>query len=202
MRIHHAKVHGERLPNRTCEDCGTQFYDPKSQRKYCGNGNPNAGRNNGNRNDAKATADCRSRGGAFEFDPSDKKGVYGSTCVENHKGCLGTPYDEAHDIRRVTRRCEECDEEMVLLESYVNQRERNGRFCSHECRCLAMKESSHENSYNSGWAELRRKALRGIEKPAKNAELTSRDWITISTCITSNQCGSSRIRRMLTPSRT
>lgn len=160
MRIHHAKVHGERLPNRTCKDCGTQFYDPKSQRKYCGNCNPYAGRNNGNWNDAKETAECRLCGVAFEYYPSDKKGVYCSTCVENYEGFLGTPYDEVHDIERVSRRCEQCGEEMLLLKSYVDQHERNGRFCSHECRCIAMKESNDANSYNKGWIELRRRAIR------------------------------------------
>ena len=35
MRIHHYGAHGERLPNRTCQSCGKQFYDDESKRTYC-----------------------------------------------------------------------------------------------------------------------------------------------------------------------
>ena len=33
-RQHHTKVHGDPLPNRTCEECGEEFYDPKARRMY------------------------------------------------------------------------------------------------------------------------------------------------------------------------
>ena len=74
MRQHHTKVHGEPLPNRTCADCGTDFYHAKAQRTFCYDCNHNAGENNGNWRDAKETAECRLCGDAFEFYPSDKKG--------------------------------------------------------------------------------------------------------------------------------
>lgn len=164
VRIHHAKVHDKRLRNRTCKDCGRQFYDSKSQRKYCGRCNPNAGQNNGNWRDAKETSDCRLCGKSFEYYPSDKKGVYCSECVRNSDGFLGIPYDEIHDIERVIRHCEQCGEEMVLLKSYVEYDERNGRFCSHRCRSIAMIESNEEVTYNQGWAELRRKAIQRDEE--------------------------------------
>ena len=35
VRTHHAKVHGENLPNRTCEFCREDFYDPNSSRSRC-----------------------------------------------------------------------------------------------------------------------------------------------------------------------
>lgn len=35
VRQHHTKVHGEKLPNLTCKNCGEDFYHPKSDREYC-----------------------------------------------------------------------------------------------------------------------------------------------------------------------
>lgn len=35
MRRHHVQRHGESLPNRTCEDCGTAFYDENAMRSLC-----------------------------------------------------------------------------------------------------------------------------------------------------------------------
>ena len=48
MRQHHTKAHGDPLPNRTCEGCDTEFYDPKTRRRYCDDCDPNAGEHNGN----------------------------------------------------------------------------------------------------------------------------------------------------------
>jgi len=35
VRRHHVQTHGESLPNRTCEDCGTTFYDENAMRSLC-----------------------------------------------------------------------------------------------------------------------------------------------------------------------
>ncbi|MDX1747579.1 MAG: hypothetical protein R3324_16715 [Halobacteriales archaeon] len=32
--VHHVRVHGERLPNRTCDYCGEAFYSD-SDKRYC-----------------------------------------------------------------------------------------------------------------------------------------------------------------------
>lgn len=171
LRQHHTKVHGERLPNRTCKGCGTAFYDAKARRKFCDNCNPNAGQYNGNWKDAKEITECRICDQEFEFYPSDKPGIYCPDCVEDSDDFLGKPYYEVHDIEHVCRRCEQCGDDMILLKSYVNQRERNGRFCSHECRCIALKESGSDASYNEGWAELRRKALTRDENTCQECGL-------------------------------
>lgn len=159
MRQHHTKVHGEPLPNRECKGCDAEFYDSKARRKFCDDCNPNAGPHNGNWKDAKEVGECRICGDTFEFYPSDKPGIYCRACVEDNDEFLGDAYWEVRDIEHVKRVCEQCNEEMILLKSYVDRDSRNGRFCSHECRCLAMKESNETVSYNEGWAELRRKAL-------------------------------------------
>lgn len=158
-RQHHTKVHGDPLPNRTCIGCGTEFYDPKSRRKFCDDCNPNGGRHNGNWKGAKEEGECRTCGAAFEYYPSNKPGVYCQACVEGATEFLGTPYHEVHDIQRVLRECEQCGDEMELLQSYVDYDPGFGRFCSHECRCLAMMESNERVTYNEGWAAARRQAL-------------------------------------------
>ena len=48
MRQHHTKVHGDPLPNRTCEACGEEFYDPEARRTYCEDCYTEAGTQNGN----------------------------------------------------------------------------------------------------------------------------------------------------------
>jgi len=96
---HHAKVHDDPLPNRTCKGCGTEFYDGKAQLAFCDNCNPNAGKHNGNWKDAKETADCRICGAEFDYYPSEKKGVYRPHCVEASREFLGTPSGGKRDIR-------------------------------------------------------------------------------------------------------
>lgn len=157
MRQHHTKVHGEPLPNRTCVDCGTDFYHAKAQRKFCYDCNHNAGTNNGNWKDAKETAECRLCGGSFEFYPSDKKGVYCPSCVEVSDEFLGDASWEVNDIDRVDRECEQCGEEFEMLKCNVIRG--RGRFCSHECLCLALTENNEKNTYNQGWFKARREAL-------------------------------------------
>lgn len=158
LRQHHAKVHGEHLPNRTCVGCETEFYDSKAQRKFCDDCNPNAGPHNGNWRNAKETGECRLCGRSFEYYPSDKPGVYCPTCVKESGEFLGVPYHEVHDIKRVRRECEHCGEKFTLLRSDVERDRRAGRFCSHKCLCLAMKESNTPETYNRGWAKIKRQA--------------------------------------------
>lgn len=173
MRQHHTKVHGEPLPNRTCVDCGSDFYQAKAQRKFCYDCNHNAGTNNGNWKDAKETAECRLCGGTFEFYPSDAKGVYCPSCVEESDEFLGDASWEVNDIERVDRDCEQCGKEFEILQSDLDYHESQnhavGRFCSRECHSEWM---SHEwigeahpawrggpKTYAGKWWNVRKQAL-------------------------------------------
>jgi hypothetical protein len=159
MRQHHSKVHDENLPNRTCADCGTEFYDPKAQRTYCEDCYSPAGAKNGNYKDATETAECRRCGDSFEYYPSDKEGVYCPECVEEADDFLGTPYTETVDVERIERTCDYCDTGMVVLK--CNRRQGNGRFCSNDCQNAWMSEQygDGEAVYNGRWREVRRKVL-------------------------------------------
>lgn len=154
-RQHHAKVHGESLPNRTCKGCGTAFYDPKSQRAFCDDCDPNAGPNNPNWRDAWEMAECRLCGSAFGYYPSDKVGVYCPECVESSEEFLGEPYVKPAEW--VARTCEECGEEMSVLRSEIERG--RGRFCSHSCLSMSMMEDNDHVDYNRGWWRLRDRAL-------------------------------------------
>lgn len=102
MRIHHGHKHGETLPNRTCKDCGVDFYDAKSRRSYCEDCNPNAGTNNGNWSGAKKAGKCRNCESEFSYYPSDKRGIYCSKCVKRADGLL--PDNPAEKVR-IQRKC-------------------------------------------------------------------------------------------------
>lgn len=159
MRQHHAKVHGEHLPNRTCSGCGTEFYDPKARREYCEDCDPNAGEHNGNFRDARERATCERCGDEFDYYPSNKEGVYCSVCVEEADEFLGTSSHEFRDVERVDRECKQCGESMSLLPSTVRQG--YGKFCSRDCLSVWLSEQwgDGERVYNGRWREVRRRAL-------------------------------------------
>ncbi|WP_435195600.1 HNH endonuclease [Natronomonas sp. EA1] len=167
VRIHHTRVHDERLPNRTCKGCSTEFYDPKAQRVFCDDCNPNAGEHNGNWKGAKETTQCKRCDEEFEYYPSDKKGVYCSDCVSSATSFLGTPSYERKDSSPVMRRCEQCDGLFSVYPYVVRNGE--GRFCSRGCHSEWMSENwrgeNHHQwidgdvTYSGKWWAVRRLAL-------------------------------------------
>lgn len=146
MRQHHTKVHGDSLPNRTCGDCGVEFYDPKSRRTYCDDCYSEEGANNGNYSDATEQAACRICGASFEYYPSERDGVYCPECVASADEFLGTPYAETIEVERVDRACDNCGEGMTVLRS--TRRQGYGRFCSNDCLYSWMSENNGEVTYN------------------------------------------------------
>ncbi|MCG1002550.1 MULTISPECIES: HNH endonuclease [Halobacterium] len=174
-RQHHTKVHGDPLPNRTCADCGTEFYDPKSRRTYCDDCYSQAGEKNGNYSGAKETTDCKQCGDTFDYYPSNKDGVYCSDCVAEADEFLGTPYAETVDVERIERTCDYCDEPMVVLE--CNRRQGHGRFCSNDCQNAWMSDQygDGEAVYNGRWREVRRKALERDDYRCQKCGATARE---------------------------
>lgn len=159
MRQHHTKVHGDPLPNRTCADCGVEFYDAKARRTYCEDCYSEGGEKNGNYSGAKAVSECRRCGDSFEYYPSDKEGVYCPSCVKQANEFLGTPYAETVEVERIERTCDYCDEQMTVLA--CERRQGHGRFCSDDCKHSWMSDQFGEGEavYNGRWRQVRRKAL-------------------------------------------
>jgi hypothetical protein len=166
MRQHHTKVHGDPLPNRTCKDCGAEFYDPKARRSYCEGCYSESGAKNGNYRDATEITDCKRCGACFEYYPSNKDGVYCSECVSGADGLL--PENPSSREIRVAVRCRNCDATLHRRRSEVEDSER-GAFCNLECygewlSNEVIGEAHHqweggEINYGTKWWRIRREAL-------------------------------------------
>jgi 5-methylcytosine-specific restriction endonuclease McrA len=164
VKQHHTTVHGDPLPNRTCNGCGTDFYDPKSRLEYCDDCDPNAGENNGNWKGAKETTSCERCGSTFEYYPSDKEGIYCSECIEYGEGLDELGMDKFAE--RVGRVCEQCGTRLKVLRSKVEREP--VRFCSQECHGEWISENLHgedhhcwkggEVEYGGHWWYVRRQA--------------------------------------------
>lgn len=86
MRVHHAKTHGERLPNRECANCRERFYS-EGERKYCSDSCRTEavsfeGKANPNYQGGKEHSSCEICGDEFDYYPSEKPGKYCSSCVQ------------------------------------------------------------------------------------------------------------------------
>jgi ribosomal protein S14 len=158
-------VHDEPLPNRTCNGCNTEFYDPKSRRGYCDSCNPNAGQHNGNWTDATETGVCQSCEDEFEYYPSDKDGTYCPECVRDADGLLP---DNPSEPTRLTTECANCGTGMMVVPSRIQNRT-HGVFCSRECHSNWLSQhivgANHHQweggplQYGGSWWRVRRDAL-------------------------------------------
>ena len=166
LRQHRHEEHGEFTPNRICKGCASPFYDAKSQRSFCQDCNPNAGKHNGNWQDAKERATCRKCTAEFEYYPSDKKGIFCSQCIAKANG--GIPELPSRRVDRCQISCGNCDTTIEILPS-VLKKKKYGTFCDRDCygEWLSEKvvgENHHQweggsISYGSSWWKIRRKAL-------------------------------------------
>ncbi|WP_121742567.1 HNH endonuclease [Natronorubrum halophilum] len=166
MRQHHTKVHGDPLPNRTCKGCESEFYDPKSRRKFCEECNPNAGKHNGNWSDASETATCTSCGDSFSYYPSNKDGTYCPECVRSADGLL--PENPSDPGERVAVTCQYCETGLEVVPSRAIDR-RYSVFCTLECYGEWLSENvvgpDHHQweggsiTYGKRWWRIRRQAL-------------------------------------------
>lgn len=171
MRQHHTKVHGESLPNRTCQGCETEFYDPKADLSFCEECNPYAGEHNGNWKDATETAVCRLCGAEFEFYPSNKEGVYCPECVSESSMFLGERFER--EAIRLDRRCRQCEKKIsVLLTEWKHGR---GRFCGFDCLCawMAKDDRTEPSDYGEGWKPIKTKALERDNHSCQNCGITA-----------------------------
>lgn len=175
LGVHHSTVHDERLPNRTCEVCGADFYCDY-ERKYCSKECEDeavsfSGANNPNYSNAKEATDCDICGEEFEYYPCEKPGFYCPECVETE------PWRANRDITgeknprwsggKLALSCDVCD---ATVERHPSMVSGEVVLCGRECHAEWLSETftgeGHPNwrggtnpNYGQGWAEVRRRAL-------------------------------------------
>lgn len=173
LGVHHSRVHGERIPNLSCANCGESFYDAYAK-KYCSKAClredvPFRGEANPNLERGIVTTECEICGSPLEYAPSEKAGGYCPTASWMNRA--HAPRDRGSDHPRwsggmVER---ECNVSGDAVERYPSGFVSDFVVCSESCRRVWLSEAStgegHQNrrgggneSYGSGWNLLREKA--------------------------------------------
>jgi hypothetical protein len=167
--------HGEPLPNRSCERCGSEFY-AGHERKYCSETCRNAavsfaGRSNPNYSGEKATTTCETCGAEFRYYPSEKAGSLCADCVEvenwQEPPRLTGADNPNYTGGKRTLTCGFCDTEFERYPSNVGD---GATLCSDDCRAAWLSEAytgeGHPNydggptgPYGEGWNAVRERAL-------------------------------------------
>jgi 5-methylcytosine-specific restriction endonuclease McrA len=174
LGVHHSAAHGELLPNRTCSHCGERFHC-EHEKKYCSDDCRDEavsfeGEDNPNYRGRKSTTTCDICGDEFEYYPSEKEGLYCSTCVEE-EDWRNTVVLEGEDNPRWgggkrQLDCAVCKATVERYPSNVNEVTVCGEKCRTEWLSEEFTESVHPNwkgggngSYGKGWNAVRRRAL-------------------------------------------
>lgn len=185
-RQHHTKVHDKPLPNRTCADCGHEFYDSKAQLKFCEDCKSREGKKNPNYKDAKETTFCNNCGTEFKYYPSDKKGIYCSECQREkvtENNLEPYPSGENHPEWKGGKKeleCAECSSKFGRRPARIQKSIRN--FCCEECMIKWMKEgeieiedlfnSEEDKESTKKWLRVRSSVL---QRDEHNCQICSND---------------------------
>lgn len=174
VRVHHWRSHGERLPNRTCAACETQFHS-EHERKYCSSDCRNssvsrAGVNNPNYRGTAETSHCKNCDSEFTYYPSAKPGVYCGTCVDSTDWQSPPTLERSANPRwsggKQDYPCAVCSTTVKRYPSQVT----SAAICSEPCRKDWLSEhftgENHPNwkggsspNYGTGWRSTRARAL-------------------------------------------
>ncbi|RXK50557.1 HNH endonuclease [Halorientalis pallida] len=175
LRVHHKSSHGESLPNRECDECGSRFFC-EWERKYCSDScryenRSNEGENNPNYSGGKTETECEICGGTFEYYPSEKKGLYCPTCVESEDWRPKQDFSGVDNPRWNGGKQEyECDVCGDTVERYPGRVTGEIVACDKDCHRKWLSEAftgeGHPNweggdtgNYGQGWNRSRKNAL-------------------------------------------
>lgn len=173
--VHHVHAHGERLPNRSCDYCGKEYYSDYAKR-YCSKeclleSDSYSGENHPNWQGGKETTYCEICGSSFEYYPSEKKGLYCGDCVQDES--WREPPSIAGDKHprwsggKIEEDCDICGKS---VRRYPSGFENDVVCCTEKCRQKWLSEEfsgeGHPNwkggpgnFYNDGWWPAKLAAL-------------------------------------------
>lgn len=175
LGVHHSTVHEERLPNRTCDRCGDEFFC-NYDRRYCSDECHDEavsfeGESNPNFSGGKELSECAICDQEFEYYPSEKEGIYCPECVED-AAWRDPPVVTGSDSPRwsggkQTLTCDICG---TPVQRHPHQLTGEATLCSRACHSKWLSEAftgdGHPNwlgggngPYGKGWNEVRRLAL-------------------------------------------
>jgi hypothetical protein len=175
LGVHHNHAHGDKLPNRECDRCGTEFYNEHEQR-YCSDECRDAavsrsGAGHPNWQGGKERTGCEICGTEFEYYPSEKPGLYCPDCVETENWRY-EPDNSGENSPLWTGGKQEidCDSRGTTFERQPGNIEGEHVFCGRDCQYEWLSEEftgeGHPNwagggmpNYRGDWREVRRKAL-------------------------------------------
>jgi len=175
LGVHHSTVHGERLPNRECTECGAKFYS-EYEKKYCSKGCRDdavsyEGENNPNYRGGKERTKCKLCSESFEYYPSEKEGLYCPDCVETESWQSQPPLGGSNNPRWKGGKLElECAACKATVERYPSDVTGEVAVCGRDCLSDWLSEEftgeGHPNweggdigNYGPGWNRVRREAL-------------------------------------------
>lgn len=173
--VHHVHVHGERLPNRTCDYCGDTFYSD-SAKKYCSRdclleSDSYSKENHPRWKGGKESTECELCGSEFEYYPSEKPGLYCADCVENEKWREPPRVTGENHPRwsggKVDKECLICGS---VVSRYPSGFSSDITLCGQQCREQWLSQSftgeGHPNwkgggneAYGKGWRRAKLKTL-------------------------------------------
>ncbi len=175
LGVHHSLKHEERLPNRTCERCGTEFFCEYA-RKYCSReclkaSTSQTGESNPNYRGGKTSTTCELCDTEFEYYESTKKGLYCPSCVVNETWRKVPKLMQKDNPQwkdgKTTLTCDVCERS---FKRYPSQIQSETTVCSRDCLNEWLSEEftgeGHPNwkgggnqEYGPGWKEARERAL-------------------------------------------
>lgn len=175
LGVHHSRSHDELLPNRECHECGREFHS-EHEKKYCSDECRDTAvsfeeENHPNYTGAKEETKCELCGTRFEYYPSEKKGLYCSTCVEEESWRYRPKITgENHPRWSGGERELDCDECGTTFARKRLPEAGEHVFCSPDCQYEWLSEAftgdGHPNwkggidaNYGRGWNRVRRQAL-------------------------------------------
>ena len=165
LKIHYNHRHDGPFPEYECEACGERFH-ASFDRKYCST----PCRQDASGRTGKVSTSCDRCGTEFEYYPSEKEGLYCSDCVKagdwRSPPSLSSEDNPQWKGGKRVLACDVCGETVERYPSNVN----DTVVCSETCRRKWLSESftgeGHPNwegggneSYGTGWNDVRRRAL-------------------------------------------